>query len=183
MSKPLCVRGGCRATQAKSVHNCPHPRFEHPNVNLVLRPRENCSARSQEESHGSSAADVPEADFWPMSLRVRPGAQDEEAGSGDSGRTSRAGRYESRVRTMPCRIEVAAVKRDQRARGFENRVRLIRQRLTAGVRKPRCKPMGGARKQPVMKRRVPRKLRRGAGGQAGQIWVMPPSTTSSMPVI
>ena len=41
----------------------------------------------------------------------------------------------------------------------------------------------GARKQPVMKRRVPRKLRRGAGGQAGQIWVMPPSTTSSMPVI
>jgi len=41
----------------------------------------------------------------------------------------------------------------------------------------------GARKQPVMKRRVPQKLRRGAGGQAGQIWVMPPSTTSSMPVI
>jgi hypothetical protein len=34
----------------------------------------------------------------------------------------------------------------------------------------------GAREQPVMKRR-------GASGQDGQIWVMPPSTTSSMPVI
>jgi hypothetical protein len=41
----------------------------------------------------------------------------------------------------------------------------------------------GARKQPVMKRRVPRKLRRVASGQAGQTWVMPPSTTSSTPVI
>lgn len=41
---------------------------------------------------------------------------------------------------VPCRIEVAAVKCDQRARGFEDRVRLIRQLLTAGVRKSRCQP-------------------------------------------
>ncbi len=36
----------------------------------------------------------------------------------------------------PRRIEVAAIKRDQRAGGFQDRVRLLRQRLTAGVRKP-----------------------------------------------
>src|ERR1035441_6256753 len=41
---------------------------------------------------------------------------------------------------VPRRIEVAAIKRDQRARGFEDRVRLIRHRLTAGVRKSRCQP-------------------------------------------
>ena len=41
---------------------------------------------------------------------------------------------------VPRRIEVAAIKRYQRARGFEDRVRLIRQRLTAGVRKSRCDP-------------------------------------------
>ena len=41
---------------------------------------------------------------------------------------------------MPSRVEVAAIQRDQRARGFEDRVRLVRQRLTAGVREPRCEP-------------------------------------------
>ncbi len=54
---------------------------------------------------------------------------------------SRAGqRFERGVCPVPRRIEVAAIKRDQRARGFEDRVRLIRQRLTASVRKPRCQP-------------------------------------------
>ncbi len=41
---------------------------------------------------------------------------------------------------VPCRIEVAAIKSDQRACGFLDRVRLIRQRLTASVRKPRRQP-------------------------------------------
>ena len=49
-------------------------------------------------------------------------------------------RFERGVCPVPRRIEVAAIKRDQRARGFEDRVRLIRQRLTAGVRKSRCQP-------------------------------------------
>jgi hypothetical protein len=41
---------------------------------------------------------------------------------------------------LPRRVEVAAIKRDQRTRRFLDRVRLIRQRLTAGVRKSRCEP-------------------------------------------
>ncbi len=44
------------------------------------------------------------------------------------------------MRPVPRRVEVAPINRDQRARGFEDRVRLIRQRSTAGVRKSRCQP-------------------------------------------
>src|ERR1700728_1815662 len=46
-------------------------------------------------------------------------------------------RFERGVCTAPRRVEVAAIKRDQRARRFEDRVGLVRQRLTAGVRKSR----------------------------------------------
>ena len=49
-------------------------------------------------------------------------------------------RFERCVCPAPRRVEVAAIKRDQRARRFEDRVRLIRQPLTAGVRKSRCEP-------------------------------------------
>ncbi len=41
---------------------------------------------------------------------------------------------------VPGRVKVAAIKRDQRARRFEDRVRMIRQRLTAGAWKSRCEP-------------------------------------------
>jgi len=47
-------------------------------------------------------------------------------------------RFERRVCPAPGRVEVAAIKRDQRACGFQDRVRLIRQRLTAPVRKSWC---------------------------------------------
>jgi hypothetical protein len=40
----------------------------------------------------------------------------------------------------PRRIEVAAIKRDQSARGFKDRIGLICQSLTAGFRKPRGQP-------------------------------------------
>ena len=49
-------------------------------------------------------------------------------------------RFERGPRAVQCRIEVAAIKRDQRARGFLDRFRLIRQRLSAGVRKSRRQP-------------------------------------------
>lgn len=49
-------------------------------------------------------------------------------------------RFERGVSQAPRRIEVAAIKCDQCACGFEDRVRLIRQRLTAGVRKSRGQP-------------------------------------------
>ncbi len=42
-------------------------------------------------------------------------------------------RFECGVCLVPRRIEVAAIKRDERTRGFLDRVRLIRQRLTASV--------------------------------------------------
>jgi len=48
--------------------------------------------------------------------------------------------FERGVCLVPRRIEIAAIKRDQRARGFEDRVRLIRQRLTASVRKSGREP-------------------------------------------
>jgi hypothetical protein len=48
--------------------------------------------------------------------------------------------FERGLGTVPRRVKVAAIKRDQRARRFEDRIRLIRERLTAGVRKSRCKP-------------------------------------------
>ena len=41
---------------------------------------------------------------------------------------------------VPRRIEVAAIERDQCARGFEDRVCLIGQHLTAGFRKSRRQP-------------------------------------------
>jgi hypothetical protein len=49
-------------------------------------------------------------------------------------------RFKRGVCTLPRRIEVAAIKRDQRARGFQDRVGLIRQGLTADVRKSWCQP-------------------------------------------
>lgn len=49
-------------------------------------------------------------------------------------------RSERSVRTVPSCLNVAAIERDQRARGFKNRVRLIRQSLAASLRKPRCQP-------------------------------------------
>jgi hypothetical protein len=58
---------------------------------------------------------------------------------GIAARCWRAGqRFERCVCQAPCRIQVAAIKRDQGARGFLDRVCLIRQRLTAGIRKQRC---------------------------------------------
>jgi len=47
-------------------------------------------------------------------------------------------RLDCGVCPVPCCFEIAAIERDQRACDFEDRVRLIRQRLTAGFRKPRC---------------------------------------------
>jgi len=49
-------------------------------------------------------------------------------------------RIERGVCPVPRRIEVAAIKRDHRARGFLDRVRLIREHLTAGIRKSRRQP-------------------------------------------
>jgi hypothetical protein len=42
-------------------------------------------------------------------------------------------RFERCLCAVPRRVEVAAIKRHQRACGFQDRVRLIRQPLTAGV--------------------------------------------------
>src|SRR6266446_5882310 len=47
-------------------------------------------------------------------------------------------RFDCGVCPVPRCFEIAAIERDQRACDFEDRVRLIRQRLTAGFRKPRC---------------------------------------------
>ena len=49
-------------------------------------------------------------------------------------------RFERCVCPAPRRLEVVAIKSDQPARRFEDGVRLIRQRLTAGVRKSRSEP-------------------------------------------
>ncbi len=49
-------------------------------------------------------------------------------------------RFERGVRPVVSRIEVAAIERDQRAGGFEDRVRLIRERLMAGGQKSRSQP-------------------------------------------
>src|ERR1700691_5526957 len=60
--------------------------------------------------------------------------------TGGLGASSPRQGFKGVVCPLPSRIEVAAIKRDQRARGFEDRVRLIPHRLTAGVRKSRCQP-------------------------------------------
>src|SRR5271165_7465931 len=50
---------------------------------------------------------------------------------------------ERNVRPAPGLLKVAAIERDQCARSFEDRIRLIRQPLTAGLWKPRCQPTDG----------------------------------------
>jgi hypothetical protein len=49
-------------------------------------------------------------------------------------------RIERGACALPCRIEVAAIQRAQRARGFEDCARLIRERLTARGGKSRRQP-------------------------------------------
>src|ERR1017187_6548256 len=51
-----------------------------------------------------------------------------------------ARRLECDMCALPSRIEIAAIERDQSACGFEDRIRLLRQCLTAGVRKSRRQP-------------------------------------------